>query len=100
MRVPNTGRAMHKPKPPDDGVRKRVNDEVLPSNNWADEDPEVPQVEGVVDAFYPRPPAAGSGHLQSADEDIDYAVQGWNEQARTLAQEQRHHFETINTRKK
>jgi|SRR5215831_10873789 len=100
MKIPNIGRAMHKPKPADDGVRQRVNDEVLPSTDWADEDPDVPQIEGVVDAFYPRLGQPGSGHLQSADDDIDYAVQGWNEQARTQAQEERHHFETINVRKK
>jgi hypothetical protein len=100
MKVSNTGRAMSIPKSTDDGVRKRLNDEVLPSTSFIVEDPDVPEMEGVVDAFYPRPPGGGAQHLKSADEDLAYAIWGWNEQARTRAQEERIRAETINTRKK
>jgi len=95
MKIPNIGRAMAKPKPADDGVRLRINDEVLP----VDEGVRTTTLTGIVPARYPFPAQEHGHHLQSADDDIDYAVWGWNEQARDLAQEDRNHDETINKRR-
>jgi hypothetical protein len=94
MKVPNIGRAMAKPKPPDDGVERRINDETTPAM------PGVRTVtgSGIVPAYYPQGLQAHSHHLQGADPEIEQAVWGWNEQARDLAQEDRNHDETINKR--
>jgi hypothetical protein len=96
MKVPNVGRAMHKPKPADDGVRLRVNDETLPTSEVMDEDEvRTTTLTGIVPARYPHPLQDHGHHLQTANDDIAYAVWGWNEQARDLAQEDRNHDETL-----
>jgi len=94
MKLPNVGRAMAKPKPPDDGVKVRINDETtpkMPSVRTVDPDSCVP-------AYYPHPLQPHGHHLQAADEEVEQAVWGWNEQARDLAGEDRNHDETINKR--
>lgn len=91
MRSANIGRAMAKPKPPDDGVKQRINDDVIPVTypvRTVDNDSCVP-------AFYPRPDQPHSHHLQAADPEIEQAVWGWNQQARDVAAEDRNHDETI-----
>lgn len=67
-----------------------INDERTPK---IDKVRTVPN-KGVVDAFYPFPAQAHGHHLQDADEDIDMAVWGFNEQARQLEQEDRNKDET------
>jgi|SRR5215472_7467847 len=99
MKTPNIGRAMARPKPPDDGVKVRINDEVLPSSDWADEQVRTVTLTGIVPARHPHPLQPHGHHLQSATEDVEYAVWGWNEQARDLAQEDRNGDETINKRR-
>ena len=96
MKTPNIGRAMAKPKPPDDGVDLRINDEVTPKR----EDVRTVDNDTVCPAYYPHGSQAHSHHLQSADEDYSYALWGWNEQARQLAQEDRNGDDTLGRGKK
>lgn len=49
---------------------------------------------GVTDAYFAHGTQAHSHHLQSADDDLDMAIWGLNEQARQLQQEDRNHDET------
>ena len=91
MKVPNIGRAMAKPKPADDGVKTRVNDEVIPiveSVRTVDQDSVCP-------VYYPHGSQSHSHHLQGAQDDIDMAVWGWNEQGRQIHQEDKNKDDTI-----
>jgi hypothetical protein len=83
MKVPNIGRAMAKPKPPDDGVDLRINDESTPIR----ESVRTVNDDEVCSPYYARSPQAHSHHLQDAKDDIDMAVWSWNEQGRQLHQE-------------
>jgi hypothetical protein len=94
MRVPNIGRAMAKPKPPDDGVRLRINDEVTP----LDMPVRTVDNDAVCDAFYAYGTQPHSHPLQNAQDDVDMAVWGWNEQGRQIQQEDKNKDETINKR--
>lgn len=49
---------------------------------------------GVTDAYFAHGSQPHSHHLQSADDDIDMAVWGFNEQARQIQQEDRNKDET------
>lgn len=91
MKVPNIGRAMAKPKPPDDGVELRINDEATPIR----ESVRTVNDDQVCPAYYPHGTQPHSHHLQSAKDDIDMAVWGWNEQGRQLQQEDRNGDDTI-----
>jgi hypothetical protein len=75
--------------------RIEVNNQSVPAD-VPDELPirTVPQ-EGVCDAFYPFPSEPHGHHLQSADDDIDMAVWGWNEQGRYLQQEDKNGDDNI-----
>jgi len=92
MKVPNIGRAFAKPKPPDDGVDLRVNDETTPKL----EDVRTVNENAVCAPYYPHGSQAHSHHLQSAEDDLDMAVWGWNEQGRVLHQEDENKDDTIN----
>lgn len=56
----------------------------------------LPEMDGVTDAFYPRPPKAHSHHLQTADAEIANATWGVGEAVRQEYQEKLNHDATIN----
>ena len=91
MKSLNTGRAFKKPKPPDDGVDLRVNDEATPIT----EPVRTVNNDAVCPAYYPHGSQAHSHHLQNAQDDLDMAVWGWNEQGRQLQQEDKNKDDTI-----
>jgi len=91
MRVPNIGRSLARPKPPDDGVDLRINDEttpVVPGVRTVDQD-------SVCEIYYPLGNQKHGHHLQSADPDLAMATWSWNEQGRQLQQEDRNEDDTI-----
>lgn len=87
---------MARVKPSDTSDSKELNSQFVPAARSIHPPPvrTVPQ-EGVCDAFYPFPNEAHGHHLQDAQDDIDMAVWGWNEQGRQLQQEDKNHDETI-----
>jgi len=85
---------MAKPKPPDDGVDLRINDETSPIV----EDVRTVNNDEVCPAYYSFGNQAHGHHLQGAQDDIDMAKWGWNEQGRLLHQEAKNKDDTIKSR--
>jgi hypothetical protein len=74
--------------------RLNINDERTPN------DPEVRIVDNdsVCAAYYPFGNQPHGHHLQGAQDDLDMAIWGWNEQGRQLRQEDKNKDDIIKSR--